>query len=66
MKKKIIIALVVCIILISLILTYFLLNNKKYDVIYLDINPSVKITLSKNKVKKVESLNDDAKEMIKL
>ena len=78
MKKKIIIGVSILVILIIGVVLYFLLNKKentnqpieKFDdvaiyTITLDINPSIKIELNKDKkVINVIALNDDAKEII--
>lgn len=76
MKKKTIIISVVSIILIGLLTTIILCMNRKetkeefdskvVSTITLDINPSIKIQLNKNKlVVNVISLNDDAKNIVK-
>ena len=78
MKKKIIIGVSVLVVIIIGIITFLLLNKKekvkkpieKFDdvIVYtitLDINPSIKIELNKDKkVINVTALNDDAKEVI--
>ena len=78
MKKKIIIGVSVLVVIIIGIITFLLLNKKekvikpieKFDdvtvyTITLDINPSIKIELNKDKkVINVTALNDDAKEVI--
>lgn len=78
MKKKIIIVVSVLVVIIIGIITFLLLNKKekvkkpieKFDdvimyTITLDINPSIKIELNKDKkVINVTALNDDAKEVI--
>lgn len=78
MKKKIIIGVSVLVVIIIGIVTFLLLNRKekvkkpieKFDdvtmyTITLDINPSIKIELNKDKkVINVTPLNDDAKEII--
>lgn len=78
MKKKIIIGVSVLVVIILGIITFLLLNKKekvkksieKFDdvtmyTITLDINPSIKIELNKDKkVINVTALNDDAKEVI--
>lgn len=78
MKKKIIIGVSILVILIISVVLFFLLNKKentnqpieKFDdvaiyTITLDINPSIKIELNKDKkVINVIALNDDAKEII--
>ena len=78
MKKKIIIGVSILVILIIGVVLFFLLNKKentnqpieKFDdvaiyTITLDINPSIKIELNKDKkVINVIALNDDAKEII--
>lgn len=78
MKKKIIIGLSVLVVIIIGIITFLLLNKtekvkkpiEKFDdvtmyTITLDINPSIKIELNKDKkVINVTALNDDAKEVI--
>ena len=77
MKKKIIIGVSILVILIIGVLLFFLLNKKesnkpiqKFDdvvafVVTIDINPSIKIELNKDKkVINVIALNEDAKEVI--
>ena len=78
MKKKIIIGVSVLVVIIIGIITFLLLNKnekvkkpiEKFDdvtmyTITLDINPSIKIELNKDKkVINVTALNDDAKEVI--
>ena len=78
MKKKIIIGVSVLVVIILGIITFLLLNKtekvkkpiEKFDdvtvyTITLDINPSIKIELNKDKrVINVTALNDDAKEVI--
>lgn len=71
MKKKLLIIGVIAIGFIGIVLGGFLLY-RSYDlkkvvtVIVMDINPNIKISLNKNDiVLKVESLNDDGKELIK-
>ena len=77
MKKKIIIGVSVLVVIIIGIVTFLLLNKKekvkkpieKFDyltvyTITLDINPSIKIELNKDKkVINVTALNDDAKKL---
>lgn len=65
MNKKLIIPIICISIIIIGIIGFILWNNRTVSTIILDINPSVKISLKKDgKVKKVEALNDDAKEII--
>ena len=63
MKKKKIISLII--VLFIGVLGFFLLSNKAFYYITLDINPSIRISLNKDeKVINVKALNDDAKKII--
>lgn len=65
MKKNIIISVIVCFIIVIGFIGFIFWNNKIVSIITLDINPSVKINLTRNeKVKSIEALNDDAKDII--
>ena len=65
MNKKIIIPILICLILVTGIIGFFIWNNRTVLTITLDINPSIKINLNKNqKVKSVVAINDDAKKVI--
>lgn len=66
MNKKIIISVSISlVVIIGIILTIVLLNNRVYSTIILDINPSIKINLTKdNKVMSIIPLNEDAKSII--
>ena len=65
MKRKIIIPIVFCFIIIIAIVCFITLNNRIVSMITLDINPSIEINLDKNeKVVNVKALNDDAKKII--
>ena len=65
MKKKIIIPIAVCLLLVIGIIGLILYNNRTVSTITLDINPSIEINLTRNdKVKRVVALNDDAKDII--
>lgn len=65
MKKKIIISIIICLILLTGILGFIIWNNKTVSTITLDINPSIEIKLNrKEQVKSITALNDDAKEII--
>lgn len=65
MKKKIIIPIIICLILIIGIICFILLNNRVVSKITLDINPSIELDLDKNnKVLKVKALNKDAEDII--
>lgn len=68
MKKKFLIPIILSCIVVILILGLgiYLLINRAYSIITLEINPSIEIRLDKNnKVKKVVALNKDAKEISK-
>lgn len=63
MKKKIIIPIVICLLLIVLVIGFVFMNREK--TIMLDINPSLEIKVGfGNRVKKVIPINDDAKVLI--
>ena len=65
MKKKIIILIIVCLILVIGVVGFIFWNNRTVSTITLDINPSIEINLDRNeKVKSIVALNDDAKEVI--
>ena len=65
MKRKRIIQIIICFVLIILIISLLLLKNNKVSTITLDINPSIEINLNKNdKIINVKALNDDAKSII--
>ena len=65
MKRKRLIQIIICFVLIILIISVVLLKNKTESIITLDINPSIEINLDKNdKVINVEALNNDAKSII--
>ena len=65
MKKKIIISIIACLILIIGISGFILWNNRIVSTITLDINPSIEINLNRNdKVKSIVALNDDAKDIL--
>ena len=62
MKKKIIISIIICLILLTGILGFIIWNNRTVSTITLDINPSIEIKLNrKEQVKSITALNDDAK-----
>ena len=61
MKKKIIIPIIVCLILVLGLIGFNIWNNKVVSTITLDINPSIEIGLTRNnKVREMKALNDDA------
>lgn len=63
MKKKLIL---IISLIIFIIISFIVWNNRTVSTVTLDINPSIKISFNKNKiVKKVEAINEDAKEIIK-
>ena len=65
MKKKIIISIIGCLILVIGIIGFSFWNNRTLSTITLDINPSIEINLTRNeKVKGIVALNEDAKEII--
>lgn len=65
MKKKIIIPIIVCLVLVIGIIGFIIWNNRIVSTITLDINPSIEINLNKNdKVKSIKALNDDAEAII--
>jgi len=66
MKKKIIVSIIVCLILIVGIGGFIIWNNNRIvSTVTLDINPSIEINLTRNeKVKSVVALNEDAKEIV--
>lgn len=64
MKKKIIIPILICFIIIGII-GFIIWNNRIVSTITLDINPSIEINLNNdNKVKNIKALNNDAKDII--
>ena len=65
MKKKVIILIIICLFLI-VGAGIFLWRSSLSSTITLDINPSLKIILTRSRrVKRVTSLNDDAKDIVK-
>ena len=65
MKKKIIIFMIVVLVVIIGIICFIKINNKIVASVSIDINPSFEIKLTNNeKVKKIISLNDDARDVI--
>lgn len=67
MKRKIIASIIILLVLIMGIASYIVFNNenKIVSTITLDINPSIKINLTKNeKIVSVVALNDDAKKIV--
>ena len=66
MKKKIVVSIIVCLILIVGIGGFIIWNNNRIvSTVTLDINPSIEINLTRNeKVKSVVALNEDAKEIV--
>lgn len=65
MKKKIIVPVIVCLILVIGIIGFVFWNNRIVSTITLDINPSIEINLDRNgNVKSIVALNDDAMEVI--
>lgn len=65
MKKKIIIPIIVCLVIVIGIIGFIIWNNRTVSTITLDINPSIEINLDRNeKVKSIIALNDDAKDIL--
>jgi hypothetical protein len=65
MKKKIIIPIIVCLIIIIGITGFIIWNNRTVSTITMDINPSIEINLNGNdRVNSVEALNNEAKDII--
>ena len=65
MKKKIIIPIILCLVLVIGITGFIIWNNRIVSTITLDINPSIEINLDRNEnVKSIVALNDDAMEII--
>ncbi len=65
MKKKIIIPVVICILVIMCVVVFLLLNRKTGTVITLDINPSIEIVLDKDEnIISISALNEDAKDIV--
>ena len=65
MKKKIIISIIICLIIVIGLISYNIWDNRVVSIITLDINPSIEIKLNrKEKVVSVVALNSDAKEVI--
>lgn len=66
MKKKIIIPIIICLIIVIGIIGFIVWNNNRVvSTITLDINPSIEINLKRNnKVKRIVALNDAAKSII--
>ncbi len=65
MKKRIIIPIICCLVLVIGIMGFYFFNNRTLTTITLDINPSIEINLDRNeKVKNIIALNDDAKDII--
>lgn len=65
MKKRIIVSIIACLILVIGIIGFIFWNNRTVSTITLDINPSIEINLTRNeKVKSIVALNEDAKEII--
>ena len=70
MKNKKVILIVIAVLLIIVIgsvrVWFYLKANKVMTTVTLDINPSIEISLNyKNKVVRIEGLNDDGKELLK-
>ena len=65
MKKKFIITILICLLLVIGIGGFIIWNNRTVSTVTLDINPSIEINLDKNdKVKSIVALNDDAKDIL--
>lgn len=65
MKKKIIIVLTTCLVLIVGVICFLIKRNNSGYIITLDINPSIQINVSNDDVvKKVVALNSDAKKIV--
>ena len=65
MKKKIIISILGCLILVIGIIGFIFWNNRTISTIYLDINPSIEIKISNSEdVVSITALNDDANDVI--
>ena len=65
MKKKILFFSFLVLIIIAGFVLFFVFKNKTVSTIYLDINPSIKIELTRDeKIKKITPLNDDAKKVV--
>ena len=57
---------IIIFLIILVIVSLFVFNNRVVSIITLDINPSIQINLDKNeRVKKVIALNSDAKDIVK-
>ena len=65
MKKKIIIPVIVCLIIIIGITGFIIWNNRTVSTITMDINPSIEINLNRNdRVNSIVALNNEAKDII--
>ena len=61
MKKKIIIPVIVCLIIIIGITGFIIWNNRTVSTITMDINPSIEINLNRNdRVNSIVALNNEA------
>ena len=64
MKKILLIGLFILVITLGIV-GFLLYNNRTVSTIVMDINPSIEINLNKNnKVKSINALNEDAKDII--
>ena len=69
MKKKILIPIIICLVLVVGIVCFLLFgknggSSTKTTIITLDINPSIEIRMTDEKVESVKALNDDAKDIV--
>ena len=65
MKQKVVVSIKICLVLIIGIILFAIINNKPISIITLDINPSIKISLTKDqRIKNIIALNDDAKKIV--
>ena len=66
MKKKIIIFIIICFVLIIGIISYLVLNKRIISTVTLDINPSIELQLDSNDiVRNYIGLNDDGNKLLK-
>ena len=64
MKKNVIICLIIVLILLLGVFGFLILKGGKISVITLDINPSLELTLKRNKVIDIRALNNDGNDVI--
>lgn len=65
MKKKVLVPIIICLLVVMGTIGLMMWNNRVVSIITMDINPSIQINLNKNnEVVNVIALNDDAKDIV--